>query len=494
VTTTSTPWVLPADAAAPDADPLRLIASTQRVDSALERARLSIPRPGLRPEQWLPAVDLVLAAVVLAVSVRLLGSELAAPAAMLLALGWGPSLLSADAWGRPSGAPSSKGVIRAGALVGLGCWVTEALFDPTVTSAHLLVVTVALVVATLLPRLLLALPAFSPPTRVTVTGDAADVRRLLTELHRGRRPRWKVASICLEPNDPDCIEAALVESTPVWTGTDTVVAAAQAVGASAVVIAPGHALCPEAARRLSWSAHCAGFDVLVATGLHDVSPGRARLVSAGTVGLAQVRHATAPSLRRAVKDAAERLLAAGLLMLLLPLLAIIAVVISLDSPGGWLYRQERVGRGNTTFTMYKFRTMTSGADQQLEALASRNQGDGVRFKIRQDPRVTRIGALLRRFSLDELPQLLNVLQGDMSLVGPRPALAAEVARYDEDSQHRLLVKPGLTGLWQVSGRSDLTWEESVRLDLHYVDNWSLGLDARIVLRTAKAVLGHHGAY
>jgi lipopolysaccharide/colanic/teichoic acid biosynthesis glycosyltransferase len=146
------------------------------------------------------------------------------------------------------------------------------------------------------------------------------------------------------------------------------------------------------------------------------------------------------------------------------------------------------------FTMLKFRSMVADADRQVEALQAHNISDGLLFKMRTDPRVTRVGGWLRRSSLDELPQLLNVLAGSMSLVGPRPPLPREVARYDSSVSRRLLVRPGLTGLWQISGRSDLSWEESVRLDLRYVENWSLALDALILVKTLRAVLSRSGAY
>jgi lipopolysaccharide/colanic/teichoic acid biosynthesis glycosyltransferase len=144
--------------------------------------------------------------------------------------------------------------------------------------------------------------------------------------------------------------------------------------------------------------------------------------------------------------------------------------------------------------MLKFRTMTSSAPDELAGLTERNEADGVLFKMSSDPRCTPIGLLLRRYSVDELPQLWNVVKGQMSLVGPRPALPQEVERYDLDPRRRLVVKPGITGLWQVSGRSDLSWAETVRLDVKYVDNWSLTLDLSILLRTVKAVVSHRGAY
>jgi lipopolysaccharide/colanic/teichoic acid biosynthesis glycosyltransferase len=166
----------------------------------------------------------------------------------------------------------------------------------------------------------------------------------------------------------------------------------------------------------------------------------------------------------------------------------------MGSPGPVLYRQDRVGRNGMRFPMWKFRTIVVDADRIKADLAAANEHDGHMFKLRQDPRVTPVGRFLRRYSLDELPQLVNVLLGHMSLVGPRPPLPEEVARYDQVEMRRLSVKPGLTGLWQVSGRSDLSWHETVSLDLRYVDNWSWGWDMRVMARTVRAVLDGRGAY
>ena len=197
---------------------------------------------------------------------------------------------------------------------------------------------------------------------------------------------------------------------------------------------------------------------------------------------------------RVVKGAMDRSTAALLLLLLAPVLIAIAVAVRIGSPGPVLYRQERVGISGRPFTMLKFRSMVADADQRLAALGSANVSDGLLFKIPDDPRITPVGHRLRKYSLDELPQLVNVLTGSMSLVGPRPPLPSEVARYDSSVSRRLLVKPGLTGLWQISGRSDLPWEETVRLDLCYVENWSLALDALILWKTGRAVLTGSGAY
>jgi exopolysaccharide biosynthesis polyprenyl glycosylphosphotransferase len=206
---------------------------------------------------------------------------------------------------------------------------------------------------------------------------------------------------------------------------------------------------------------------------------------------------TAPAFtggRRMVKEGVDRLLAAALIALLSPVLLVIAALVKSGDGGPVLYRQRRVGRDGDTFMMIKFRTMVVGAEAVRSELLAANEAAGPLFKLRRDPRVTRVGAVLRRYSLDELPQLLNVLAGSMSLVGPRPPLPEETVNYERAAQRRLLVKPGITGLWQVSGRSDLSWEDSVRLDLRYVEDWSLALDLAILGKTVRAVLGGRGAY
>jgi lipopolysaccharide/colanic/teichoic acid biosynthesis glycosyltransferase len=193
--------------------------------------------------------------------------------------------------------------------------------------------------------------------------------------------------------------------------------------------------------------------------------------------------------------AVVQLVAGVLLVLLAPLLLAIVASIRLTSPGPAIFRQARIGKDGREFTMLKFRTMVVDAESRKAELARANERtEGLLFKIRQDPRVTPVGRVLRKVSLDELPQLVNVLVGHMSLVGPRPPLPEEVALYEADARRRLLVKPGLTGLWQVSGRSDLTWEEAVRLDLRYVENWSLTLDLMILWKTGGAMIRGRGAY
>jgi exopolysaccharide biosynthesis polyprenyl glycosylphosphotransferase len=198
--------------------------------------------------------------------------------------------------------------------------------------------------------------------------------------------------------------------------------------------------------------------------------------------------------RRVVKRAIDVVIALCLLIIITPVLALVAFAITLDSPGPILFRQVRSGKNSEPFTFLKFRSMVVDAEARRQQLEAFNEADGPIFKIRNDPRITRVGRFLRHTSLDELPQLWNVLRGDMSLVGPRPPLPSEVMKYEPWQLQRLLVKPGITGLWQVSGRSNVGFAEMVLLDLHYIQNWSLWLDLRIMLRTVLAVLLAHGAY
>jgi exopolysaccharide biosynthesis polyprenyl glycosylphosphotransferase len=281
---------------------------------------------------------------------------------------------------------------------------------------------------------------------------------------------------------------------PAYIGFEDASEVAHRHQADAFVVLPGARLAATDVRRLHWALAGAGTELCVGTGLVDVTPDRTRVFASGGLNLVHVAPATLGGPRRVVKDVLERAAATLGLVLVLPLLLLLGVAVRLDSTGPALYRQQRVGKAGRLFTMYKLRSMAQAADSARDVLLGVNEADGVLFKIQHDPRITGVGSWLRRWSLDELPQLWNVVRGDMSLVGPRPALPEEVARYDVDPTRRLVVKPGVTGLWQVSGRSDLTWAESVRLDVRYVDNWSLRLDAQILARTVRAVLGHRGAY
>ncbi|PZE86209.1 sugar transferase [Curtobacterium sp. MCBD17_032] len=281
-------------------------------------------------------------------------------------------------------------------------------------------------------------------------------------------------------------------TSEVLGGVDDVVAVASRTGVGAVVFAGevhgGH----ERLRRLGWELEGQGVELVVSSPLVDVAA--ARVHHRAVDGLPLLHVETPDYRRRTGKRLFDVVGAVSGLLVLAPVAAVIALAILVDDGGPVLFRQQRVGRGGRPFTIVKFRTMCVDAERRMADLAALNEGAGPLFKMRADPRVTRVGAVLRRTSLDELPQLWNVLTGSMSMVGPRPALPSEVATYADFAERRLLVAPGITGLWQVSGRSDLDWAEGVRLDLHYVENWSFLHDVVILARTVPSVLRSRGAY
>jgi exopolysaccharide biosynthesis polyprenyl glycosylphosphotransferase len=248
-------------------------------------------------------------------------------------------------------------------------------------------------------------------------------------------------------------------------------------------------------RELSWELEKLNIDLLVAPGVIDVAGPRLHMRPVAGLPLIHVEKPQYHGAKRFQKRAYDVTFSSLVLTLGSPLLLAIALAVKLSSKGPVFYRQERIGIDGKPFEMIKFRTMVDGADQMLDEVINLNDFlGGVLFKVRNDPRVTPVGRLIRKYSLDELPQFLNVLRGDMSVVGPRPPLASETEAYDANVRRRLLVRPGITGLWQVSGRSDLSWDDSVRLDLYYVENWSMMADLLISVKTAKAVFRHSGAY
>lgn len=249
-------------------------------------------------------------------------------------------------------------------------------------------------------------------------------------------------------------------------------------------------------RRLAWRLERSNVEFLVSPGLVEVLPHRLRIDSRHrSLPLLHVEHPRFKGWQRVFKRVFDLVLTCAGLLVASPVMVLIALIIKLEDPRApIIFTQLRVGEDGRPFRMYKFRSMSPGAEQLVHELYSANAGAGPLFKLPDDPRVTRVGCFLRRYSLDELPQLFNVLAGTMSLVGPRPPLADEVRQYAPDEHRRLLVTPGLTGLWQVSGRSLLSWEDSIRLDLRYVENWSLGLDLKILARTVLAVISTRGAF
>jgi lipopolysaccharide/colanic/teichoic acid biosynthesis glycosyltransferase len=246
--------------------------------------------------------------------------------------------------------------------------------------------------------------------------------------------------------------------------------------------------------KLQWALEEMGAQLSVITPVTNTVEARATVRRAGRRLIVDLAHGRPRGMVAALKGAVDRCVAAFLLLVLAPVIAACALLVKATSSGPALFRQVRVREHGATFMMYKLRTMTVDAEDRLAELLECNEVGGGLFKIKADPRVTPIGARLRKLSLDELPQLWNVVRGDMSLIGPRPALPAEVKTYDEHARRRLAVKPGLTGLWQVSGRSNLSWTDTVRIDSDYVDNWRFRRDLAIALRTVKVVLTRDGAH
>jgi exopolysaccharide biosynthesis polyprenyl glycosylphosphotransferase len=322
--------------------------------------------------------------------------------------------------------------------------------------------------------------------RVVVVGRGTAVLDLVAQVRRERFAGMDVVAACVTPADRQRVAA--VAGVPVG-GLDEVVDVVARLGADTVAVTSASETAAQYLRELSWQLEGTGIELLVAPGLIEVAGPRLHIRPFEGLPLLSVEQPRFEGWR-----CVDRGLAALAILALAPLLVAIGLAVRLSSPGPVLYRQERVGVNGKTFTMLKFRSMVINADQGLGEIRALNISDGPLFKVREDPRVTPVGRWLRRLSLDELPQLLNVFGGSMSLVGPRPPLPAEVAQYDPEVRRRLLVKPGLTGLWQISGRSDLPWEEAVRLDLRYVENWSLALDVLIMVKTCRAVLTSAGAY
>ncbi|MEJ3403896.1 sugar transferase [Rathayibacter sp. YIM 133350] len=331
-------------------------------------------------------------------------------------------------------------------------------------------------------------------SQVLLVGTPDSVARTAADLSRTPEAGYHVVGACTSSGEV----AGYIEGTeiPISGNLDRLLDAVEASGADTVVITSANELSSDRVRELSWSLEPGRQHLIVAPSLTDI--GGPRLHTRPVAGLPLI-HVETPRYegrKLYLKRAFDITVSATLIALLSPLLVIVAIVVARSSPGPVLFRQQRVGLRGEHFDMLKFRSMYQNAEEMLEQLRQqqRDAGNSVLFKMKDDPRVTPIGALLRRFSLDELPQLFNVLGGSMSLVGPRPPLEREVREYAEYVHRRFLVKPGITGLWQVSGRSNLSWDESVRLDLFYVENWTLTGDFNILWRTVRAVLASEGAY
>lgn len=327
--------------------------------------------------------------------------------------------------------------------------------------------------------------------RVIVVGGVDGIHDLADQLNRHPYIGYKLVGACL----PTPSEAFALPEVPVLGSLTQVMEAVDEANADTVAVATGPGMSPAVLRRLSWEIEHTGIDLVVAPGLLDVAGPRISVRPVAGLPLLHVEEPELSGIRQVVKASVEWLFATVASLLALPFLALLLLLVRLDSRGAPLFRQTRVGKSGREFTVYKIRTMRADAESLLDSLREQNEvADGLLFKIREDPRVTRVGTYLRRWSLDEVPQLWNVVRGDMALVGPRPPLPGEVAQYEHEVARRLLVRPGITGLWQVSGRSNLSWDDSIRLDLYYIENWSLSLDAMIVWKTFFAIFQREGAY
>jgi exopolysaccharide biosynthesis polyprenyl glycosylphosphotransferase len=326
--------------------------------------------------------------------------------------------------------------------------------------------------------------------RVVAVGHPDVIKELVAVLRRETHHGLSVVAACVVGPD----QPPVVGDIPVTGGLGNISHVVRTSEADTVAVLA----CPEMSsarlRDLAWELEKTGTDLCVAPALLDVAGPRTTIRPTAGLPLLHLDHPEFTGARWLIKELFDRTLALTVLLLLLPVLVVLALAIRLDDGGPALFRQTRVGKDGQPFTLYKFRTMVMDAERRKADLNEFNESDGVLFKIRNDPRVTSAGRWLRRHSLDELPQLFNVLKGDMSLVGPRPALPAEVDEYGDHMRRRLRVKPGITGLWQVNGRSDLSWEEAVRLDVRYVENWSFVLDLQILWKTGSTVINGAGAY
>lgn len=329
--------------------------------------------------------------------------------------------------------------------------------------------------------------------RAIVVGKREDVAYVIAQIESKSGAAYHVVGVSLEDDDGQALTVG-AQHVPVVSDLEGIAEAAESVSADTVIVAGQPDGGSQFIRTLGWDLEGTAAELVLSSRLTDVAGPRIHFRPVDGLPLIHVEIPSFEGGKHILKRTLDVTLAAVALVVLFPLMLVIGLVIKLDSRGPILFRQERCGRNGRTFQMLKFRSMVQTAEDDLAGLLDKNEGSGVLFKMRNDPRVTRIGRGLRKYSLDELPQIWNALIGDMSIVGPRPPLSSEVQSYEGSVHRRLFIKPGITGLWQISGRSDLSWEESVRLDLYYVENWSLTGDLMIIWRTFKTIITSKGAY
>ncbi|GAB3855828.1 sugar transferase [Nocardioides maradonensis] len=467
-----------------------------------------------RTLRWLPCAALVIdvLAVCLSAGVGLLArlhtsllpgnfstqTALGWPA-LLMIMGWIASIAALGGYDRATFGHGAEEFVRVGratfmttAVVGVGCYLTK--YD--LSRGFFLLSLIAGIPLVLGGRLALRKVIHSARRhgilriRVLVAGSAAHVDEVATVLNSKPWLGYSVVGAVMPEGDPT-VETDT--GVPVLGSVDEVVAVAAEAGADMIFFAAGSVDTGQALRERVWQLEQHDIDVVVAPSLSDVSGERITVRPIGGMPLIHIQLPTWAKASRLSKRTFDVVGSAVLILALAPVFALAALQIWLHDRGPLVYRQQRVGRRNEYFDCFKFRTMIVNADD-LKAELQEQADQVLLFKMKDDPRITPPGRWLRRFSIDELPQLFNVLRGDMSLVGPRPQVQQEVDLYEGPMERRLLVRPGMTGLWQVSGRSDLSAEESIRLDLFYVDNWSMLQDVAILFRTVRAVVGSSGAY
>lgn len=331
---------------------------------------------------------------------------------------------------------------------------------------------------------------------VVVFGSAVDVPIVLEQLKRNAAPAYRVVGVVVDGPDVGTVQAELAEIAPslAISSADCLENDVARLDADSVVVA-GHLTGGSVAlQHLGWRLEKTATSLIVASAITGISNRRVHSNAVNGQTLMHIDSAKFAGPKYVLKRSFDIAFSSVALIALAPVFAVIALLIRIDGPGKVFFLQERAGQDGRPFKMIKFRTMVEDAEAQLSALHQVNEGSGPLFKLRNDPRITRCGRFLRQHSLDELPQFLNVFRGDMSVVGPRPPLFSEVEAYDSDAYRRLLIKPGVTGLWQVSGRSDLSWKECVRLDLYYAENWSVLGDLRIIGKTVGVMIKPDGAY
>lgn len=331
--------------------------------------------------------------------------------------------------------------------------------------------------------------------RAVIVGDPCATDHVIHQISRAGSSGYSIVGEVTTSNGPtEDRQDNPHKDIPVAVGYDSILETIDATSADTLILTSADVLTPERTRQLGWQLDERHIQMIVAPALTDIAGPRIHTRPVAGLPLIHIGYPQLEGMNYVLKRSFDILGSLALLLILSPLMLAAALAVKLTSPGPVFFRQERIGYKGRPFYMLKFRSMVVDAEEKLKTLRDQSDGNDVLFKMKNDPRVTRVGRFLRRYSLDELPQLLNALAGNMSLIGPRPPLEREVSRYDEWTHRRFLVRPGITGLWQVSGRSDLSWEDSVRLDLYYVENWSLMADIVILFRTLRAVLASKGAY